>query len=41
MDKNVKLPDAASFTFEAEDHTLGNLLRMYDDRSLVVGCLLF
>eukprot|EP00160_Parvularia_atlantis_P019927 Unigene8027_Nuclearia_a/m.24643 Unigene8027_Nuclearia_a/g.24643 ORF Unigene8027_Nuclearia_a/g.24643 Unigene8027_Nuclearia_a/m.24643 type:complete len:118 (-) Unigene8027_Nuclearia_a:80-433(-) len=28
VNKNTKFTDAATFIFEAEDHTLGNLLRM-------------
>eukprot|EP00741_Cyanophora_paradoxa_P003433 tig00000704_g3336.t1 len=28
VQKDTKIPDAASFTIEREDHTLGNIIRM-------------
>ena len=28
QEKDTKVPDAATFTIQCEDHTLGNLLRM-------------
>ena len=29
MEKDTKVPNAAIFTFNKEDHTLGNMLRAY------------